>query len=132
MGNYVHTHSRCPHTEYSPLCQKSILVVLGSTTSSTTTTRTTSIPLFHGPKGTLSHYSCKKCSSSGHSSSNCPRYPFFYEQKCSKCAANGRVLYHPPDLCRFFPPTRYLTPEPAKSPVSYKRNENVSSIFQKN
>ena len=75
---------------------------------------------------------CKKCSSSGHSSSNCPRYPFFYEQKCSKCAANGRVLYHPPDLCRFFPPTRYLTPEPAKSPVSYKRNENVSSIFQKN
>ena len=54
MGNYVHTHSRCPHTEYSPLCQKSILVVLGSTTSSTTTTRTTSIPIFHGLKGTLS------------------------------------------------------------------------------
>ena len=76
--------------------------------------------------------SCKKCSSTGHSSSDCRRYPFFYENKCSKCAANGRVLYHPPEFCRFFPPTRYLTPEPDKSPVSFKRNENVNSIFTKN
>ena len=74
---------------------------------------------------------CKKCGSLSHFSKECERYPFYYEEACKPCNKQGRTLYHPPELCRF-QKSRYRTPPPRSSPVSYKSNENLSSIFQGN
>ena len=74
---------------------------------------------------------CKKCGSLSHFSKECERYPFYYEEACKHCNKQGRTLYHPPELCRF-QKSRYRTPPPRSSPVSYKSNENLSSIFQGN
>ena len=74
---------------------------------------------------------CKKCGGN-HKSADCNRYPFFYNEKCSK----GCGFYHPSNLCRFNQ-SRYRTPERAmnnKSPVSFEQNDSaiVKNIFSTN
>ena len=81
--------------------------------------------------GQIMNKNCKKCGSISHFSKNCVRYPFFYDQPCRHCSSKGNTLYHPPDLCRFSQ-SRYKTPPPRSSPVSFQGNENLSNIFSKN
>ena len=66
--------------------------------------------------------SCNKCMGR-HSSAECLRYPFFYDKPCHLCKNNGRDLWHPASLCRFSK-SRYITPSPEKSPVSYNRKKD--------
>ena len=73
--------------------------------------------------------SCKKCAGR-HSSASCNRYPFFYEKPCPICKAQGKDLYHPADLCRFSK-SRYITPSPIRSPVSYNRKKDNDGSNQK-
>ena len=73
---------------------------------------------------------CKKCMGR-HSSASCIRYPFFYDKPCHICKNNGMDLYHPPSLCRFSK-SRYLTPSPEKSPVSFNRKKDNDGSNQKN
>ena len=68
---------------------------------------------------------CKKCAGS-HASAQCLRYPFYYKDMCSFCKKNGMELYHPVSLCRFSK-SRYVTPSPEKSPVSFNRNKNQNT-----
>ena len=65
---------------------------------------------------------CRKCMGR-HSSQSCIRYPFFYYTTCSLCKNNGLELFHPPSLCRFTK-SRYVTPSPEKSPISYNRKKD--------
>ena len=65
---------------------------------------------------------CKKCMGR-HSSAECIRYPFYYEKPCHLCKNNGRDLFHPASLCRFSK-SRYITPSPEKSPVSFNRKKD--------
>ena len=65
---------------------------------------------------------CKKCMGR-HSSAECIRYPFFYDKPCHLCKNNGRDLFHPSSLCRFSK-SRYITPSPEKSPVSFNRKKD--------
>ena len=64
---------------------------------------------------------CRKCMGR-HSSQSCVRYPFYYNTPCNLCKNNGLELFHPPSLCRFTK-SRYVTPSPEKSPISYRRNK---------
>ena len=72
---------------------------------------------------------CKKCMGR-HSSAECIRYPFFYEKPCHLCKNNGRELFHPPSLCRFSK-SRYITPSPEKSPVSFNRKKDDENSEKK-
>ena len=65
---------------------------------------------------------CRKCMGR-HPSAECIRYPFFYDKPCHLCKNNGRDLFHPPGLCRFSK-SRYVTPSPEKSPVSFNRKKD--------
>ena len=65
---------------------------------------------------------CRKCMGR-HSSQSCIRYPFFYNTPCPLCKNNGLELFHPPSLCRFTK-SRYVTPSPEKSPISYNRKKD--------
>jgi uncharacterized membrane protein YgcG len=71
---------------------------------------------------------CKKCGGS-HPSKECKRYPFYYNEKCSK----GCGYYHPAVYCRFNQ-SRYQTPTREtqnKSPVSFRQQSTKdSNIFQ--
>ena len=78
--------------------------------------------------GQIMNKGCKKCGSISHYSKNCIRYPFFYDQPCRHCNAKGNTLYHPPDLCRFSQ-SRYKTPPPRSSPVSFQGTDSLSNIF---
>ena len=68
--------------------------------------------------------SCRKCMGR-HSSASCNRYPYFFEKLCPICKAQGKDLYHPADHCRFSK-SRYVTPSPVRSPVSYSRKQKDS------
>ena len=72
---------------------------------------------------------CRKCLGR-HSSTSCSRYPFYYEKLCHICKSNGKELYHPADLCRFAK-SRYITPSPVRSPVSYNRKKDTEGSNQK-
>ena len=72
---------------------------------------------------------CKKCGSLSHFSRDCSRYPFFYDMACKHCDKKGITLYHPADLCRF-QPSRYKTPPPRTSPISFAgNNSGLNNIF---
>ena len=73
--------------------------------------------------------SCKKCMGR-HSSASCNRYPFFYDKPCHICKGQGKELYHPADLCRFSK-SRYITPSPIRSPVSFNRKKDTDGSNQK-
>ena len=71
---------------------------------------------------------CKKIGGF-HSSKDCPTYPFYYNEKCSK----GCGYYHPAAYCRFNK-SRYRTPSKEtqnKRPVSFRQQSpKDSNIFQ--
>ena len=71
---------------------------------------------------------CKKCGSLSHFSRDCSRYPFFYDISCKHCEKKGTTLYHPADLCRF-QQSRYKTPPPRTSPISFAGNSGLNNIF---
>ena len=78
--------------------------------------------------GQIMNKGCKKCGSISHYSKNCMCYPLYYDQPCRHCNAKGNTLYHPPDLYRFSQ-SRYKTPPPRSSPVSFQGTDSLSNIF---